>query len=172
MPRLTDHELTTFLDEPGHLLRLATTDEQSMPLVVPVWFIRDGDLLLITPRARSAWFAHLRRDNRTCFSIDEDPAPYRKVTVRGTVEIVHDLGNDDQWRDIYRTIACRYVTETEADAYLRNTKDEPRALLGLRMSTSDVSTWRMPIRGQGENPASVWAAKYYTATDDLEKRVV
>ena len=163
MPRLTDAELLEFLDEPGHLVRLATTDDSGMPLVVPVWFIRHEDQLLITPRARSAWRSFLQRDPRTCFSIDEDPSPYRKVTVQGSVRVVHDIGHDDEWRDIYRSIACRYVPPVAADAYLTDTWDEPRALLSLPWQGADVSvsTWRMPIRG--EDAKGVWADRYYGA---------
>ena len=163
MPRLNEQELADFLDEPGHLLRLATTDDTGMPVVVPVWFIRQDDLLLVTPRARSAWRRHLERDTRTCFSIDEDPAPYRKLTVQGSVQVVHGLGEDDAWRDTYRRIACRYVPERSADAYLTNTWNEPRALLGLPWQGPEVtiSTWRMPVAG--EDARGVWADKYYGA---------
>ena len=43
MPKMTASEVDTFLGEPGHLLRLATTDDAGAPLVVPIWFIyEDG----------------------------------------------------------------------------------------------------------------------------------
>ena len=32
-----------FLDEPGHLVRIATVDDDGWPRVVPTWFVRDGD---------------------------------------------------------------------------------------------------------------------------------
>ena len=161
MPVLTDAELYAFLDEPGHLVRLATTDETGMPLVVPAWFIRDGNRLLVTPRARSSWWRHLRRDPRTCFSVDEDPTPYRKLTAQGTIEIVHAEGQDDAWRAVYRSIATRYTSEAGADAYLHNTRAEPRALIALDLAATGttLSSWRMPVAG--EDPSSVWAPRYY-----------
>jgi nitroimidazol reductase NimA-like FMN-containing flavoprotein (pyridoxamine 5'-phosphate oxidase superfamily) len=156
---MTTSEMTQFLDQPGHLVRIATVDDDGMPLVVPAWFIHEGGRLLVTPRERSAWRSHLQRDPRTCFLIDEEVAPHRKVVARGVVEMVHDLGHDDDWRHTYRAIALRYVPEAWADAYLEDTHDEPRALIALDLATADVTTWRMPLAG--EEPLAVWAPRYY-----------
>src|SRR5687767_214459 len=102
MPGMTDEEVTAFLDEPGHLVRIGTVDRDGAPHVVPTWFIvRDG-VFLVTPRERSAWLGHLRREPRICFTVDEEAGAHRKVVLRGTVQVVHDLGHDDEWRDIYR----------------------------------------------------------------------
>jgi nitroimidazol reductase NimA-like FMN-containing flavoprotein (pyridoxamine 5'-phosphate oxidase superfamily) len=159
VPGMTDEEVTAFLDEPGHLVRIGTTDDDGMPLVVPAWFVRDGERLLVTPRERSAWFGHLRRDPRACFTIDEEVGSFRKVVARGAVDLVHDLGEDDAWRETYRRIALRYVPEVWADAYLRDTWNEPRALIGLHLGSARVTTWRMPVAG--EDPLAVWAPRYY-----------
>jgi hypothetical protein len=103
----------------------------------------------------------VQRDQRVAAVVDEEPPPYRKVIVRGTVEIVHGIGEDDVWRDRYRRIAMRYTPEAAADAYLTNTHDEPRALLALDCDPSSVTTWRMPI--PGEDPKGIWASRYYHA---------
>ena len=42
-----------------------------------------ADDLLFTPRGPSVFLANIRRDPRVGLSIDEDPLPYRKLTVRG-----------------------------------------------------------------------------------------
>ena len=160
MPGLTGDEVAAFLDEPGHLVRIGTVDDGGTPLVVPTWFVvRDGTFL-VTPRERSAWLGHLRRHPRVCFTVDESAPPYRKVVLRGTVRFVHDLGHDDEWRDVYRAITMRYVPEEWGDAYLADTHDEPRALLGLDLTEAELTTWRMPAR-PGEDPLAVWAPRYY-----------
>jgi nitroimidazol reductase NimA-like FMN-containing flavoprotein (pyridoxamine 5'-phosphate oxidase superfamily) len=160
MPKMTASEVDTFLGEPGHLLRLATTDDAGAPLVVPIWFIYEDGRVYFTPRERSAWREYLDRDSRVCLLIDESDAPMRKVVVTARAELVHALGHDDEWRDMYRTIALRYVPEAWADAYLRDTIDEPRALYSVEIDRSDVTTWRMPAQ-IGENPLAVWAPRYY-----------
>jgi nitroimidazol reductase NimA-like FMN-containing flavoprotein (pyridoxamine 5'-phosphate oxidase superfamily) len=160
MPKLTDAEVDAFLQEPGHLVRIGVVDDEGAPLVVPTWFIvRDGTFC-VTPRERSAWFAHLRREPRICFTVDEAASPYRKVVLRGTVRVVHDVGEDDAWRDLYRDITMRYVPEEWGEAYLADTHDEPRALLGLDLAAAATTTWRMPAQ-PGEDPLDVWAPRYY-----------
>jgi nitroimidazol reductase NimA-like FMN-containing flavoprotein (pyridoxamine 5'-phosphate oxidase superfamily) len=157
MPKLSAAEQQAFLAEPGHLARIATVDADSVPLVVPVWFIAEDGKVFVTPRERSEWWSHIGANPYACIVIDEEARPWRKVLMRGAIEIVHDLDHDDLWREQYRRIACRYVPEREADAYMRNTQNERRALLA--MSLEGATTWRMPV--DGEDPKGVWASKYY-----------
>jgi nitroimidazol reductase NimA-like FMN-containing flavoprotein (pyridoxamine 5'-phosphate oxidase superfamily) len=160
VPGLTPDETAAFLDEPGHLVRIGTVDPDGMPLVVPTWFIvRDGTFL-VTPRERSAWLGHLRAEPRVCFTVDEEDPPYRKVVLRGRVQVLHDVGHDDAWRDLYRDITLRYVPAEWGAAYLDDTHDEPRALLGLPLAEAHLTTWRMPSE-PGEDPLLVWAPRYY-----------
>ena len=159
VPTLTPDEVVAFLTEPNHLLRLATVDEHGAPRVVPIWFAYELDRIWFTPRERSAWWADLQRDPRAALTIDEEPTPYRKVVVRGEVHVEHPPGEDDAWRDRYRRIACRYVPEEGADAYLSATHDEPRALLSIACDPTTVTTWRMPL--PGEDPTGIWAGRYY-----------
>ena len=49
MPGLSQSELESFLDEPGHLLRLGTVGSDGLPRVVPIWFIH---------RNGSGWHIH------------------------------------------------------------------------------------------------------------------
>jgi nitroimidazol reductase NimA-like FMN-containing flavoprotein (pyridoxamine 5'-phosphate oxidase superfamily) len=159
MPKLTDPETSAFLAEPGHLARIATVDAEGAPLVVPVWFLQRDGQILITPRERSEWLGHLRRDPRVCISIDEEALPYRKVILRGAMRILHDVGEDDVWRETYRAIAERYIPADAADFYIRETIDQPRALAGLEIAKAEVTTWRMPV---GDEPYSgIWARRYY-----------
>jgi len=160
MPKMTADEVSTFLGERGHLLRLGTVDSDSMPSVVPIWFLYRDEKIWFTPRAKSAWFTHLRTNPNACCTIDESVGAMRKVIARGRAELVHDVGNDDEWRDMYRDITTRYVPEGFADAYLTDTHDEPRGLWILDLTTAKVETWRMPI-GDGEDSLAVWAPKYY-----------
>lgn len=164
MPGMTDDELTAFLDEPGHLLRLGTNGTDGIPRVVPIWFIHRDGALWFTPRAKSAWLDDLRADPRVCATIDETQSPMRKLIARGSATLTHDLGDDDSWRDLYREIACRYTPERFADAYITDTIEEPRALFRLDLAEADTSTWRMPLVDRGEDPLAVWGRQYYHRT--------
>jgi nitroimidazol reductase NimA-like FMN-containing flavoprotein (pyridoxamine 5'-phosphate oxidase superfamily) len=170
MPRLSPGELDAFLDEPGHLLRVASVDEDGWPRVVPLWFVRDGDELVFTPRSAAVLLANVRRDPRLALSVDEDAVPYRKLSLQAPARIVHELGEDDEWRDLYRTIAKRYIPEREADAYVDGTIDQPRALLAVPLGGEGVrrSTWRMPV--PGEDPTGIWHRRYYAEGTRLASR--
>jgi PPOX class probable F420-dependent enzyme len=159
MPKMTDDEVKAFLEEPGHLVRLGTVDADGMPRVVPTWYILQDDEIVFTPRAPAVFLANIRRDPRIGLSIDEDPQPYRKVTVQGEARIVQEPGNDDVWRDLYRQIANRYIPEEATEAYVTDTIDQPRALIAVPFKGSKVLTWRMPV---GEEKATgIWARRYY-----------
>src|SRR5262245_53506851 len=138
MPKLSDADVRSFLAERGHLARIGTIDDDGMPRVLPLWFIVEGDDLLFTPRSLAIIWRNIQRDPRVGISIDEDEPPWRKVTLQGPLRVVHQPGDDDAWRDIYRRIAKRYVADNAADAYVDGTDDQPRALCAL--SLVDAST--------------------------------
>jgi nitroimidazol reductase NimA-like FMN-containing flavoprotein (pyridoxamine 5'-phosphate oxidase superfamily) len=163
MPQLTQIERDEFLETPGVLLRIAVTREDGSPLVTPIWFVYRDSAIYFTPRERSEWFSCLRRDARAALCIDEDALPYRKVVIEACAELVHDVGEDDQWRDLYRDIARRYVPGEAAEAYVKNTIDEPRGLFRVRLEDAKVRCWRMPV--EGEAGEGIWHARYYQDPD-------
>ena len=156
---MTDEEQSAFLEQPGILMRIATVREDGSPLVTPIWFIHEDGSIYFTPRAQSEWFACLKHDPRAALCIDEESQPYRKVVVEGNAELVHDLGEDDQWRDRYRRIARRYTSESASEAYVQNTIDQERGLYRVVLATAKVRNWRMPV--DGESATGIWHTRYY-----------
>ncbi|HEY5680620.1 MAG TPA: pyridoxamine 5'-phosphate oxidase family protein [Pseudomonadales bacterium] len=159
MPALSIAERDDFLAERGIVMRIGVVRADGSPLVTPIWFLHEDGAIFFTPREKSEWFACLRRDPRVSLCIDEQPLPYRKVIVEGRAELVHDVGEDDVWRDLYRRIAKRYVDDAEAEAYVQNTIDQPRGLYRVVMSEGEIKTWRMPVAG--EAPEGIWHSRYY-----------
>jgi len=154
---MTDDEVAEYLAAPGRLVRIGTVDADGSPLVVPTWFIVEDGVFMATPRERSSWFTNLQQSPKVCFTVDGDGC---QVIIRGVVQVIHPLGEDDAWRDVYRRITLRYLPEPAADAYLNDTWDEPRALLGLPLRDASVTTWRFPLRPD-EDWLDVWAPRYY-----------
>lgn len=167
MPRMTQQEQTTFLSEPGILMRIAIVREDGSPLVTPIWFIYEDDAIWFTPREKSEWFACLRRDPRVALCIDEQSLPYRKVVIDAAAELIHDLGEDDQWRDRYRRIALRYVPPEGAEAYIQDTIDQARGLYKVALEQARVRSWRMPL--EGESGDGIWAQRYYAPGSKLHR---
>ena len=159
MPTLDNADRDAFLAERGILMRIATIRADGSPLVTPIWFIHRDGAIWFTPREKSEWFTCLRHDRRVSLCIDEQPHPYRKVLVDGEAELMYDIGQDDEWRDLYREIACRYVTEEQANAYVENTIEQPRGLFRVVLSDAKVISWRMPV--EGEDAMGIWHDRYY-----------
>ena len=159
MPKLSDAERDEFLNAPGVLMRISVVREDGSPLVTPIWFLYEDAAIYFTPRDKSEWFACLRRDPRVALCIDEQPLPYRKVIIEGVAELVHDVGEDDVWRDQYRRIVGRYVDPAGAEAYVQNTIDQPRGLFRVPLEGSKVTSWRMPL--EGEDGMGIWHDRYY-----------
>jgi len=159
MPVLSRAEREAFLDEPGVMMRIAVVRADGSPLVTPLWYLHEDGRIYFTPRARSEWFGCLRHDPRVALCIDEAALPYRKVVIEASAAMLHDVGEDDAWRDLYRRIAERYVPPDGAAAYIRNTINEPRGLYAVRLADARVRTWRMPLAD--EAPEGIWHQRYY-----------
>ncbi|MFT4561969.1 MAG: PPOX class probable F420-dependent enzyme [Gammaproteobacteria bacterium] len=160
MPKLKLAERDTFLNEPGCIMDIATLDADGGPSVAPIWFIYEEGRIWFTPRQHSDWLKNIRKDPRVALCIDETAIPYRKVIVRGQATVVHEVGNDDQWRDRYRRIAQRYIPLDDANAYVDGTDDQPRALCSVTLAEADVKTWRMPVGDEAYQ--GIWAKRYWT----------
>jgi PPOX class probable F420-dependent enzyme len=160
MPKLTQAERDAFLDEPGFMMDIATIDDTGAPLVTPIWFIFEEERIWFTPRQHSEWLKNIRKDPRVALCIDDHVMPYRKVVVRGKAEVVHEVGNDDKWRDRYRRIAQRYLLRDDANAYVDGTDDQPRALCAVTLAGAEVRTWRMPVGDEAYD--GIWAKRYWT----------
>jgi nitroimidazol reductase NimA-like FMN-containing flavoprotein (pyridoxamine 5'-phosphate oxidase superfamily) len=160
MPKLSSDERDQFLAEPGFMMDIATVDSAGAPLVTPIWYVHEDKRIWFTPRQHSEWLKNIRNDPRVALCIDEHVMPYRKVVVRGRAEVVHEIGNDDAWRDRYRRIAGRYIPVDDANAYVDGTDDQPRALCAVDLAAAEVRTWRMPVEGEAYD--GIWAKRYWT----------
>ena len=114
--------------------------------MTPIWCIFRDDSIWFTPRERSEWVECLRRAPRVSLCIAEEAHPYRKILADGRVELVHDIGDDDLWRNLYRDIASRYIREDAAEAYVHNTIDQRRGLYRLFLTGASVKSWSLPQR--------------------------
>jgi nitroimidazol reductase NimA-like FMN-containing flavoprotein (pyridoxamine 5'-phosphate oxidase superfamily) len=160
MPKLTDKECQRFLEEPGLLMDIATLDSDGWPAVCPIWYVFEEGETWFTPRQHSEWLENIRRDSRVALCIDEIQLPYRKVIVQGHARVVHEVGQDDLWRDRYRRIAERYLPQRDANQYVDVTDDQPRALCAVKLGEAEVKTWRMPLND--EQYQGIWAKRYWT----------
>jgi nitroimidazol reductase NimA-like FMN-containing flavoprotein (pyridoxamine 5'-phosphate oxidase superfamily) len=83
-------EAWAFLEGAVIPLRLAVTDGSGWPLVLSLWFVADGDELLVATRPTSVVAQRLAEAPRCAFEVAGDQPPYRGV--RGRAEVTIDRG--------------------------------------------------------------------------------
>ena len=66
----------------GHL---ATIDEKGRPQVNPVWFLWDGEHVLLSVRPVTKKYSNLRINPHVAISLLDPSNPYRYVEIRGEV---------------------------------------------------------------------------------------
>lgn len=83
----------TFLQQPL-IARLATNDPDGFPHVVPVWFVLDGDDIVMVSVEKTAKVRHLHADNRASVVIGGNPEQNEAgylIKGRVTINPDHDL---------------------------------------------------------------------------------
>jgi nitroimidazol reductase NimA-like FMN-containing flavoprotein (pyridoxamine 5'-phosphate oxidase superfamily) len=144
--KFSQQELESFLAE-GNVARLACLDGEGWPYVVPTWFQYDNGGFYIIPRARSAWAQHMANDGRVSLTVDELGAPYRRVQVQGSAELIERPNVGGKWVPIATEMSLRYLGEN-GPTYLEPSLVEPRWLFFVR--PKKITTWE----------GVFWAKKY------------
>ena len=121
-----------FLDE-VHFGTLATVNRQGIPSQVLVWYMLDGDAILVSTPVKSYKVRNLRSNPWASLSVSEGS---RYVTVRGRTTVDEDA---ERGVALYRQIATRYLGAEAAEqwlaqAYRRGAADR----ITLRLSIEHV----------------------------------
>jgi PPOX class probable F420-dependent enzyme len=132
MPTLTTPlpaHVRAFLETPRYAT-IATTDPDGAPRQAVIWFLLDGDTIVINSLEGRRWPSNLRRDPRISVAITA-PDHEEWLGITGTVEVV-----DDQPRaqaDI-AAMARRYHADnpTHAEELIRS-RFEPQQRVSFRL---------------------------------------
>jgi PPOX class probable F420-dependent enzyme len=129
---MSEPEWRAFLSEGTRTGKLATTQADGRPHVVPIWFLLDADgSLVFTTEATSAKGRALARDPRAALCVDDDLPPFSFVAVEGTVTLSRDL---DELRVWATRIAGRYMGADLAESYGRRNATPGEYLVRLHLS--------------------------------------
>ena len=85
MPKGSPPDRYRDLLESRALAHFATVDVNGRPQVNPVWFIWDGEHLLLSVRAETRKYQNLRANPHVALSISDPLRPDRYLELRGTV---------------------------------------------------------------------------------------
>ena len=107
---------------------LGTINKDGSPQLTTMWYLLDGDVILMNTKAGRTKERNMRRDPRISVCIEDG---YSYVTISGTVEMIDDP--QVAQRDIYR-LAVRYIGEEEARRQMEEQfSKETRVTLHLRL---------------------------------------
>jgi PPOX class probable F420-dependent enzyme len=109
-------EVRAFLGEGSRTGKLAVVRRDGAPLVVPIWFVLDGDDLVFTTGADTVKGRALRREPRLSLCVDDEAPPYAYVRVDGVARLDEDPAALLHWAT---RIAARYMGESRAEEYGR-----------------------------------------------------
>ncbi|WP_280208653.1 PPOX class F420-dependent oxidoreductase [Nocardia cyriacigeorgica] len=114
MATLSDPKVRDFLTEGTRTAKVAFTAGDGRPVVVPVWFIVEGEELVFNTGKTSAKGKALVRDNRIALCVDLEQRPYAFVQVQGTVTLSEDL---DELVRTATAIGARYMGADRAEEF-------------------------------------------------------
>jgi PPOX class probable F420-dependent enzyme len=101
-----------FLAEP-RFATISTIDPDGMPRNAVIWYLLEGDELVLNSAVGRRWPSNLERDPRLALSVVDATDGYRWVGLTGTVEIVTD--RETTQADI-AAMARRYHADDPAKA--------------------------------------------------------
>lgn len=113
-PTLSDPAIRDFLTSGTKTGHLGYTAADGRPLVVPVWFVLDGDRIAFNTGATTAKGRALLRDPRVVMAVDLPAPPFGFVQVQGIARVTHDL---DEVRRIATMCGARYMGAERADEF-------------------------------------------------------
>lgn len=140
LTKLSPDDIRNFLQraDPALLGVIGTNGADGFPHLVPVWYHYDGERVHIWTLATRAWVKNAGRDERVAFSVQEEGAAARGVSIRGRAAI--ETGDQVSVIDEIRAITLRYVPlPLEADAYIKRWPDL-RTIVSV--TPEKISGWR------------------------------
>jgi PPOX class probable F420-dependent enzyme len=111
---MTEPEWRAFLSHGTRTAKLATTRADGRPHVAPVWFVLDGDDLVLNTGRGTVKGRTLARDPRVMVCVDDEEPPFSFALVEGTATLSDDLADVRAWAG---RIAARYMGEERAEEY-------------------------------------------------------
>ncbi|WP_351225741.1 PPOX class F420-dependent oxidoreductase [Streptomyces sp. NPDC002133] len=112
--QMTQEEWRAFVSEGTRTGKLSTVRADGSPHVAPVWFVLDGDDVVLNTGKQTVKGRNLARDGRVALCVDEDRPPYSFVLIRGSAELSEDPGELRHWAT---RIAARYMGEERAEEF-------------------------------------------------------
>ncbi len=111
---MTEAQWRDFVMTGSRAGKLAVSRPDGRPHVTPIWFVLDGDDVVLTTESSSVKGKALRRDPRAALCVDDQEPPYSFVTIEGLATLSGDLDELRRWAT---TIGARYMGADRAEEF-------------------------------------------------------
>jgi PPOX class probable F420-dependent enzyme len=105
---------------------LATINRDGTVQQTTMWYLLDGDTIVMNTKAGRLKERNLRRDQRISFCVEDE---YSYITINGKAELIEDAERSQH--DIHR-LAMRYQDEASAKKMVEQFSKEERVTLLLK----------------------------------------
>jgi PPOX class probable F420-dependent enzyme len=113
-----------------HYASLATTEADGAPRQAVIWYLLDGDELVVNSRVGRRWPTNLLRDGRVYLAVFDEADPMRWVGLLGTAEPVRD---QPQAQADIAAMARRYEDPETAAKSIRAFEQQERISFRIRV---------------------------------------
>jgi PPOX class probable F420-dependent enzyme len=131
MTHMTGAEWRDFVMTGTRTGKLAVTRSDGRPHVTPVWFVLDGDDVVLTTRSAGVKGRALRRDPNAALCVDDQEPPYSYVMIEGRATLSDDLGELHRWATV---LGGRYMGAENAERYGARNAVPGELLVRLRVT--------------------------------------
>lgn len=131
MTQMTDAEWRDFVMTGTRTGKLAVMRSDGRPHVTPVWFVLDGEDMVLTTYASSVKGRALRRDPNAALCVDDQEPPYSYVMVEGRATLTDDPGELMRWAT---AIGGRYMGAENAERFGARNAVPGELLVRLRVT--------------------------------------
>lgn len=112
MRDMSPTEIREFLRHSTRTAKLATVSAGGHPHVVPVWFVLDGDQVVMTIPSSTAKARNLLHEPRVSLCVDDESPPFAFVTLFGKASLESAPSDLVNWTT---RIARRYLGDAAAE---------------------------------------------------------
>jgi PPOX class probable F420-dependent enzyme len=111
---MTDQQWRAFVTHGTRTGKLSTVRADGSPHLTPVWFLLDGDDIVLTTEKDGIKGRNLARDGRFALCVDDDRPPYAFVLLQGRAETSDDPEEMLRWSGL---LGARYMGEDRTNEY-------------------------------------------------------
>ncbi|MEW2811018.1 PPOX class F420-dependent oxidoreductase [Streptomyces massasporeus] len=114
MRKMTDERWRAFVTHGARTGKLSTVKADGSPHVTPVWFLLDGDDIVLTTQKDGVKGRNLAHDGRFALCVDDDHPPYAFVILQGHADT---SANPDEMLHWGGLLGTRYMGEDRTQEY-------------------------------------------------------